>query len=121
MEWYKKVISNYFNFNGRARRKEFWMFTLINLIIYLVLFAIEFAITNSMLITSLYGLAMLIPSIAVGIRRLHDTGKSGWFLLINLIPFLGALILIYFLAQEGNQGPNEYGADPKGMEVPYMS
>lgn len=120
MEWYKKVISNYFNFNGRARRKEYWMFTLINFAIYFALFAIEFTITNSMLITSLYGLAMLIPSIAVAIRRMHDIGKSGLFLLIGIIPVIG-LIVIYFLAKEGDQGPNEYGDDPKGMEVPYMS
>ena len=118
MEWYKKVISNYFNFNGRARRKEYWMFLLINIIIYFVLFGVDYAMGSFGILAGLYSLAMLIPSIAVAIRRMHDIGKSGLFLLIGLIPILGALILIYFLAQEGNQGPNEYGADPKGMEVP---
>ena len=120
MEWYKKVLSEYFNFNGRARRKEFWMFGLINFLIYMGLAIVEWLIGTYMILTSLYGLAILIPSIAVGVRRMQDQGKSGLFLLIGLIPFLGGLILIFFFVQEGNQGPNEYGPDPKAMEAPSM-
>lgn len=120
MEWYKKVLSEYFNFNGRARRKEIWMFTLFNFFIYMGLAIIEWVIGTNMILTSLYGLAIMIPSIAVGVRRLHDISKPGLFILFGLIPFLGALILIYFFVQEGDQGPNEYGPDPKAMEAPSI-
>jgi uncharacterized membrane protein YhaH (DUF805 family) len=65
-------------------------------------------------VANLYSLAVLVPSIAVGVRRMHDIGKSGWWLLISLIPLIGAIWLIVLLATEGNQGSNQYGADPKG-------
>lgn len=116
MEWYKKVLSNYANFEGRARRKEFWMFALFNLIIYFAIAVVEMMIGTYMILGSIYLLAVIVPSIAVAIRRMHDIGKSGWFLLIGLIPFLGALVLIYFYIQEGQRGANEYGSDPKAYE-----
>lgn len=106
MQWYLKCIKqHYADFNGRASRQEFWMYTLVNIVIYVVLAAILGALGLG-LVASLYGLATLVPSIAVGARRLHDIGKSGWF---QLIPIYN----IVLLATEGQKGDNQYGADPK--------
>lgn len=114
MEWYLKVVrDNYANFEGRARRKEFWMFALFNLIIAIGINIIQWIIGFDFFLSLIYSLAIIIPSIAVGVRRLQDIGKSWVFLLIGFIPILGALVLIYFFVQEGDQGPNEYGPDPK--------
>ena len=117
MEWYLKVLRNYFNFEGRARRKEYWMFVLFNLIAGVVL-----AIVDSVLHTrtasgigivgSLYSLAVLVPSIAVGARRLHDIGRSGWWQLIALIPVVGVVVLIVWWARLGDQAPNDWGPNP---------
>ena len=112
MNWYVKVLKDYVVFTGRARRQEYWMFVLINVIISVVLSVIDMAI-GMRILTSLYSLALLLPSLAVGVRRLHDTGKSGWFLLIALIPLIGAMWLIVVLATAGATGDNEYGPDPK--------
>lgn len=106
MEWYLKVLKNYANFNGRARRKEFWMFYLITTIISVVLGVIA-GVINFPLLSSIYSLAVLVPTIAVGVRRLHDGNKSGWFI---LIPFYN----LYLFVIEGDKGANEYGEDPKG-------
>ena len=124
MEWYLKVVrDNYANFEGRARRKEYWMFVLFN-----ILFAIATGIVGVILakITgieilavvfyAIYILAIIIPSIAVGVRRLHDTNKSGWLYLISLIPFVGGIILLVFFVTEGTQGDNDFGSDPKEIE-----
>jgi len=124
MEWFLKVVKeNYANFNGRARRKEYWMYTLC---VVALNFAIGFVggiltlVSESMgslvmMLSSLVGLALLVPGLAVGVRRLHDTGKSGWFLLLVLIPFVN-FYLIYLLVLEGDQGPNVFGPDPKEEE-----
>lgn len=115
MEWYLKVVrDNYVNFEGRARRKEFWMFALFNFLIAVGINLVAWVIDIFSILSFIYGLAVLLPGLAVGVRRLQDIGKSWMYLLIGLIPFLGALILIYFFVQEGDQGPNEYGPDPKG-------
>ncbi|SEP29811.1 Uncharacterized membrane protein YhaH, DUF805 family [Flavobacterium sp. CF108] len=108
IEWYKKVVfENYANFNGRARRKEYWMFFLANFIVSFGLGFIMGLLAPSLaLIANVYSLAVLVPSIAVGVRRLHDTGKSGWFILIPIYN-------IILLATEGDKGVNEYGPDPK--------
>lgn len=109
MEWYLKVVKdNYANFSGRASVKEFWMFVLFNIIFSIALAAIG-AILKFYYLGAIYSLAVLIPSLAVSVRRLHDTGKSGWMLLLGLIPFVG-LILIYFFIINGNEGDNKYGA-----------
>lgn len=118
-----KVLRQYADFEGRARRKEYWMFFLINFLIsigFTILASIAGSISNGLAmifssISMLYSLAVLIPGIAVGIRRLHDIGKSGWMLLVAFIPIAGAIWLIVLLATEGDHGTNEYGADPKGF------
>ncbi|MGE8291182.1 MAG: DUF805 domain-containing protein [Sphingobacterium sp.] len=115
-DWFLKVVrDNYANFNGRARRKEYWMFFLANVLIGVV-FGILGRITSVFtFVSGLISLALLIPSIAVAVRRLHDTNKSGWFLLLALIPFVN-FYLIYLLIIEGDKGSNEYGPDPKAEE-----
>lgn len=112
MEWFLKVVRNhYFDFNGRARRKEYWMFTLVNVILVVVVGLVAGMIKQPW-ISSVFALALLLPALGVGARRLHDIGKSGWLLLVALIPLVG-LYLLYLLAQDGNRGPNAYGPDPK--------
>jgi uncharacterized membrane protein YhaH (DUF805 family) len=112
MEWYLKVLRQYADFTGRARRKEYWMFTLVSGIISVVLAILDNVLTTSLL-GALYSLAVLLPSLAVGVRRLHDTGRSGWWLLIGIIPLIGWIVLIVFLATDGERQPNAYGPDPK--------
>ncbi len=121
MHWYLDVLKNYVGFSGRARRKEYWMFFLFNVIIAFVLGLVDgmAGLANESglgLLGGLYALAVLLPSIAVGIRRLHDTDKSGWWLLIAFIPLLGAIVLLVFFAIEGTRGENRFGPDPKAGE-----
>ena len=113
MNWYLDVLRKYAVFDGRARRREFWMFTLINVIIEIVL-SILFRGWLSV-IPSLYSLAVFIPTIAVAARRLHDIGRSGWWQLIALIPLVGIIILIIWWATEGQRGANKYGSNPKSI------
>ena len=119
MNWYLKVLKQYADFEGRARRKELWMYFLFN-----SLFAISAAVLDNVLGITIaetgygplyifYGLVVFIPGIAVQIRRLHDIGKSGLTLLLCFIPCVGAIILIVFYATDGNPGDNQYGAAPK--------
>jgi uncharacterized membrane protein YhaH (DUF805 family) len=122
MEWYIGVLKKYVEFSGRARRKEFWMFALISVAISIVLNIIDrilgltYSSGSGGVLQSIYGLAVLLPSIAVGIRRLHDTGRTGWWILIGLVPCIGWIVLIVFYAQEGNAASNAYGPDPKAAE-----
>ena len=104
MNNYFKVLQNYATFSGRARRKEFWMFVLFNFIVGEVSVVVCGLCIPELAI--LYPLAVLLPSIAVGVRRMHDVGKSGWFLLIPIYNFILAVT-------EGEKGENKYGADPK--------
>lgn len=113
MNWYLKVLRKYADFGGRARRKEYWMFVLFNLIFAIVAAILDSMLGSSMLIYGLYGLAMLIPSLAVTVRRLHDIGKSGWMFLIILIPIIGFIWLLILLIKDGDHAENQYGADPK--------
>ncbi|KAF2339149.1 DUF805 domain-containing protein [Flavobacterium tistrianum] len=109
LEIYKKVVlKNYANFNGRARRKEYWMFFLASVIINFIFGIFESFLPFFKIVTGIYGFAVLIPAIAVGVRRMHDINKSGWFLLIPIYN-------IVLLATEGEKGPNQYGADPKNQ------
>ncbi|MCD6545006.1 MAG: DUF805 domain-containing protein [Flavobacteriaceae bacterium] len=113
MEWFLKVVKdNYANFKGRAGKKEFWMFILVYFILSIIAGAIGNFI-NMPSISSLLGLALFVPSLAVGARRLHDTGKSGWLQLLHLIPILGTIVLIVFWIQDGNTGDNKYGSTPE--------
>lgn len=111
MNYYTDVIKKYAVFNGRATRKEFWIFFLINNFIGFVLNIIEGDAGNMGLISTIYSLAVLIPLIAVTVRRLHDSGKSGWWILIGLLPLVGFIILIYFLVQDSEAGTNTYGTN----------
>lgn len=122
MYWYKKVLNQYADFEGRARRQEYWTFALVNIIILLPLYFIgiggEATGNNTLMMIGfglylLYALAVLLPSIAVAVRRLHDVGKSGWMYLLILIPIIGALYLLYLFVTEGDKGDNQYGPDPK--------
>jgi uncharacterized membrane protein YhaH (DUF805 family) len=112
-DWYLKCIRNHYaDFEGRARRTEYWMFFLVNLLIAIVV-GIVGRIIHLPVLGSLYSLAVLVPGIAVGVRRLHDTGRTGWWWLIAFIPVIGVIWIIVLFALPGDQGPNQYGADPK--------
>lgn len=102
----KVCFQKYADFNGRAKRPEFWWFML-----FLFLTSLALGLVSDVL-SALFSLATLIPSLAAGARRLHDTGRSGWMQLLGLIPILGWLVLIYFCAQEGDAADNQYGAPP---------
>jgi len=116
MEWYLKVVrDNYANFTGRARRQEYWMFSLFHLIAIIVLMVIDNVIFGTTVLTGLYLLATLVPAIAVTIRRFHDQDKSGWFVLLGLIPAIGGLILLVFMCFEGTRANNRFGMDPKQL------
>ncbi|QMI03841.1 DUF805 domain-containing protein [Citrobacter sp. RHB25-C09] len=118
MNWYIDVLKNYAVFNGRARRKEYWMFVLINMIVSIVLNVIQGVIGLEIpWISIIYMLGVLLPSIGVAIRRLHDTDRSGWWLLISFIPVVGTIVLIVFLCQNGTAGNNRFGADPKAGQI----
>lgn len=121
MNWYLEVLKKYAVFSGRARRKEYWYFFLFSLIISIVLAVVD-GVTGSFsaeagvgLLGGIYALAVLIPGLAVSVRRLHDTGRSGWWLLIALIPVIGAIVLLVFMVLEGKPGTNQYGSNPKGV------
>jgi uncharacterized membrane protein YhaH (DUF805 family) len=111
--WKLVVLQRYAKFDGRAGRSEFWWFVLANLIISAVLNILGNVTSLFTVLAVVYSLGVLIPGIAVAIRRLHDTDKSGWFLLLALIPIVGFIILIVFYAMEGTPGPNKYGAGPE--------
>jgi uncharacterized membrane protein YhaH (DUF805 family) len=115
VEWYIRVLKNYVGFEGRARRKEYWMFVLFSIIVSIVLSIIQSILRLEAVLTSLYSLAVLLPSLAVGARRLHDTGRSGWWLLISLIPLIGSIILIVFMCQDSESNANRFGPNPKGL------
>jgi len=120
MNWYLDVLKKYAVFNGRARRKEYWYFNLFNILISIVLAVIDgvagtFSAEAGMgLLSGIYALAVLIPIMAVSVRRFHDTDRSGWWLLIALIPLIGVIVLLVFTVQDGKPGENQYGSDPKG-------
>ena len=122
MNYYLHVLKNYAVFTGRARRKEFWMFTLINLLITMGASALDMALNLNMVtgefgvVQLLYTLFILVPSLAVTVRRLHDVGKSGWFYFIILIPLGGAIWLFVLFCTDSDNGPNKYGENPKQIE-----
>ena len=113
IDYYIKAWKNYTNFSGRARRKEFWYVFIINLLISLVLgvFQETFLRAIASLVSIIYSLAFILPGIALSIRRLHDTGRSGWWLLIGFVPIIGVIVLIVFFASDSQPGPNQYSAD----------
>ena len=114
--WYLEALQKYVEFSGRARRTEFWTFVLVNFCISIILSFLDATVGMGFgFIGTLFSLAILLPSIAVAVRRLHDIGKEGWWILIGLIPLIGWIILIYFYVQDSEAGPNAYGANPKGI------
>jgi len=117
MSWYLEALKKYAVFSGRARRKEYWFFVLFNIIISFMLGLIEgligLAPDSPSILGLIYGLAVLLPGLAVSVRRLQDTGKSGWWLLIAFVPLVGAIVLIVFMAQDSTPGDNQYGPNPK--------
>ena len=123
MNWYLMVLKNYTGFEGRARRKEYWMFFLVNIVISIALVFIDAQTglfnqgTGYGLFSGIYTLGVLLPSIAVSMRRLHDTGRSGWWLLISFIPLVGILILFVFMVLDGHTDENQYGSNPKRGEA----
>ncbi|MBX2864678.1 MAG: DUF805 domain-containing protein [Leptolyngbyaceae cyanobacterium MAG.088] len=118
MEWYLKVLTEkYADFEGRARRSEFWYFVLFNILASIVLSIIDGVLGTNGILGGIYSLGVLVPSVAVGARRLHDTGRSGWWQLIALIPLIGPIVLIVFCVQEGSFERNAYGPSPKKNPV----
>ncbi|NTU73421.1 DUF805 domain-containing protein [Candidatus Roizmanbacteria bacterium] len=120
MHWYFEVLKKYTVFNGRARRKEYWYFSLFNIIVIIVLIFINAVIDPAGFrqgagfgpLSSMYVLVTLIPGIAVSVRRLHDTDRSGWWLLIGFIP-LASIVLLVFMVQDSTPGENKFGSNPK--------
>ena len=121
MEWMLLPLKRYADFQGRSQRKEYWMFALGVFIAAIVLSIIESILGLKGMVAGIYGpltllliLALIVPGIAVQVRRFHDQDKSGWFVLIGLIPLIGGIIVLVFMCLEGTRGPNRFGADPKG-------
>jgi uncharacterized membrane protein YhaH (DUF805 family) len=142
MEWALLPLKKYSDFNGRSRRKEFWLFILLMIVVSFVAATIDSMLGMNGLILGLYGpltlivaLALLTPQLSVSVRRLHDTNRSGWWVLLGFVPVvtmilsyqtglavlnllsLVAFVLIYFFVLEGTRGPNQYGPDPKAGEA----
>lgn len=119
MNWYLNVLKNYATFTGRARRKEYWMFTLFNFIVLAVLSILDGALglvsyeAGVGVLSGLYSLVVLLPSLAVLVRRLHDTDRSGWWVLISLVPLIGVIVLLVFTCLDSKTGDNRFGAYPK--------
>ena len=107
MDHFIGALKKYADFNGRARRKEYWMFVLIYMVINVIL-----AVLGMDVISVIFGLAILVPSISIGTRRLHDTGRSGWWQLIYFVPLIGIIVMIIFLVQDSHD-ENNYGVNPK--------
>src|ERR1700694_291507 len=124
MNWYLQALKKYADFSGRARRREYWFYILFYLIIMIVLMICDGFIGTTMqgagigILTGIYALAVLIPTLAVTVRRLHDTGRSGWWIFIQLVPIVGVFILLYFLVSDSKPETNAYGPSPKAGEVP---
>jgi uncharacterized membrane protein YhaH (DUF805 family) len=121
MNWYLMVLKKYAEFNGRARRTEYWMFQLFNilvcfaaLILGLILMKASIALGIFIyVLLGIYGLGILLPGLAVSVRRLHDSDKSGWLILVCLVPFIGGLILLIMMFLDSTPGPNQFGPNPK--------
>lgn len=125
MDWMLLPLKRYADFQGRSRRKEYWMFFLGYMIVFAVLAALGGILgafdpagggvlgTIFIGLLVIFALALLVPSLAVQVRRFHDQDKSGWFVLLGLIPYVGGLIVFIFMLLEGTKGPNRFGDDPK--------
>ncbi|MGI5456824.1 DUF805 domain-containing protein [Streptomyces sp. CA-249302] len=121
MSWFIEALKKYAVFSGRSRRKEYWNFALFVGIIYVVLMVLALATKTAALfaLVGIFYLAILIPSLAVGVRRLHDTGRSGWWLLFGIVPIAGPITLLVFTVSDSQPGANEYGPNPKEAAPAY--
>lgn len=118
MNWYLTAFKKYAVFSGRSRRKEYWMFCLFSVIFSIAAMVLDSVLGTTVgmgygVIYGVYALAVLIPTLAVSVRRLHDVGKSGWFLLIGLIPIIGGIWLIILVCSDSETGVTKYGPNPK--------
>lgn len=119
MDWYLEVLKKYAVFEGRAGRKEYWFFILFNILISMALGYVDWLTGNINpetglgILSGIYALGVMIPGMAVSVRRLHDTGRSGWWLLITFVPVIGAIVFLYFMVLDSNPETNEYGPSPK--------
>lgn len=114
----QSVLGQYAGFSGRARRAEYWWFTLFAVLVTVVAVVIDMVLGTYPAVYAIAVLALLLPSLAVTVRRLHDTDRSGWWLLIALVPLVGGITLLVFDLIEGTPGPNRFGPSPKHPEVP---
>ncbi len=125
MHYYLKALRQYADFSGRARRKEYWMFTLFNVIFAVVAIGLDILIGSAIdgmvfgPFYIVYLMAMVIPSLAVAIRRLHDTGKSGWMILVGFIPLIGSIWLLILYCTDSYPGNNKWGPNPKEKAMAY--
>lgn len=110
----KSVFSKYATITGRACRSEYWYFSLFYFVVYVVIVLISAIMPFLVILSAVFGIALIIPSFTVSIRRLHDRDQSGWWLLIGLIPMIGGIILLIWFAMRGTDGPNDFGEDPLG-------
>lgn len=121
MSWYIEALRKYGTVRGRSRRREYWTFVLVNVLVFVVFTAIQGArlgVTVNLILAvveTLFFLAILVPSLTVAIRRLHDTGRSGWWLLIGLVPIIGQIFLLVLFLLDGEPGENRFGPNPKGV------
>ncbi len=119
MNWYLEVLKKYAVFEGRAGRQEYWFFILFNILISMALGYVDWLTGNINpetglgILSGIYALGVMIPGMAVSVRRLHDTGRSGWWLLITFVPVIGAIVFLYFMVLDSNPEINEYGPSPK--------
>jgi uncharacterized membrane protein YhaH (DUF805 family) len=119
MKWYVMVLRKYAEFDGRARRMEYWMFSLFNFLFLMVALTLDNIVGSTIgnlfygLFYLVYAFAVLLPGLAVMVRRLHDVGKSGWMFLVALIPLIGGIWLLVLLCTDSTPGENEYGPNPK--------
>ena len=123
MNWYLKVLKQYADFSGRARRQEYWMFTLFNMIFGFIAIILDNLLGIAMEsvgygpLYGIYTLALVIPGLAVAVRRLHDVGKSGWMLLIALIPLVGAIWILVLFFTDSQKESNKWGQNPKEISA----
>lgn len=113
MNWYLEALKKYAIFSGRSRRMEYWFFVLFNLIVSFVIGFIEGLFGSPGIVGLMYAAAVFIPSIAVTVRRLHDTGRSGWYILLMAIPLAGIVLWFIWMVADSDSGPNQYGPNPK--------
>lgn len=115
VEYFKLALSKYAQFTGRSRRSEYWYFVLGNIVLSVIatMLGLVLGETIGSMLSGIISIGLLIPGIAVGVRRLHDTGRSGWWLLVGLVPLIGAIVLIVWFASDSQPGANEYGPNPK--------